>query len=61
MDGNSQRDKTASIEGGITTVDQERMDTYNSSSAANHNQDPRTMSTRSLDYESVMLNSLSGN
>lgn len=60
MDANSQRDKT-SIEGGSTAADQERMDTYISSSTADNNQDPRTMRTRSLDYESVVLNSLSGN
>lgn len=61
MDANSQRDKTASIEGGNSASDQERVDAYNSSSATDHNQDPRTMSTRSLDYESVVLNSLTSN
>jgi hypothetical protein len=58
---NSQRDKIASVEGGNPVTDQERVDTYNSSSATDHNQDPRTMSTRSLDYESILLNSLTGN
>lgn len=41
-------------------TDQERMDSYNSSSTPDYNQDPRNMNTRSLDYESVVLNALPG-
>jgi len=59
LDANNQRDKTASIEGGNSAADQDRTDSYNTS-APNHNQDPRNMSTRSLDYESVVLDSLPG-
>lgn len=58
LDANSQRDKIASIEGGNSAVDQEELDSYNNlSSIPDHNQDPRNMTTRSLDYESVVLNS----
>lgn len=57
LDANSQRDKVTSIEGGNSAADQEKMDSYNTSSIPDHNQDPRNMSTRSLDYESVVLNS----
>lgn len=59
LDINNSRDKTTLIEGGNTAADQERIDSYNTS-APDHNQDPRNMSTRSLDYESVVLNSLPG-
>lgn len=61
IDVNSQREKTIPIEGGNSSADQERMDSYNSSSIVDQNQDPRTMSTRSLDYESIVLNSLPSN
>lgn len=61
LDANSQRDKTATIEGGNTATDQDKVDGYNSSSASDHNQDPRNMSTRSLEYESVVLNSFPSN
>lgn len=37
------------------------MDSYNSSLTSDQNQDPRNMNTRSLDYESVVLNSLPSN
>lgn len=57
LDANSKRDKITSIESGNSTAEQEKMDSYNSSSTSDHNQDPRNMSTRSLEYESVVLNS----
>ncbi|XP_026807089.1 E3 ubiquitin-protein ligase UBR4 isoform X1 [Rhopalosiphum maidis] len=57
LDANNSRDKVVSNEGGNSVADQDRIDGYNTS-ASNHNQDPRNMSTRSLDYESVVLNSL---
>lgn len=59
-DANSQRDKTA-IEGGNSNFDQEIIDNFNLSSTNDHNQDTRNMNTRSLDYESVVLNSLPSN
>lgn len=58
LDANSQRDKTA-VEGGNSATDQEVMDNYNP--IPEHNQDPRNMRTRSLEYESVALKSLSSN
>lgn len=60
-DANSQRDKTASTESCNSNSDQEKIDNYNSSTTNDHNQDPRNMNTRSLDYESVILNSLPRN
>lgn len=61
IDANSQRDKTVAIEGGNLTVDQEKLDSHNLLLTPDRNQDPRSMNSRSLDYESVVLNSLSGN
>lgn len=61
LDVNNQRDKTTSVDSGNSVVDQERMDNYNSSVIPDHNQDPKNMSTRSLEYESVMLNTLPSN
>lgn len=61
LDANSQKDKTTSIEGNNSTAEQEKMDSYNSSLTSDQNQDPRNMNTRSLDYESVVLNSLPSN
>jgi len=60
LDANNQRDKT-STEGGTSTADQEKTDSYNSSLTTDHNQDPRNMNTRSLDYESFVLYSLPSN
>ncbi|VVC25973.1 Hypothetical protein CINCED_3A011321 [Cinara cedri] len=57
LDANS-RDKTASTEGGNSNPEQEKSDNYNSSLTNDHNQDPRNMNTRSLDFESGVLNSL---
>lgn len=61
LDANSQKDKTASNEGNNSAAEQEKMDSYNSSLTSDQNQDPRNMNTRSLDYESVVLNSLPSN
>lgn len=61
LDTNNQRDKTALIDGGNSSADQDKVDGYNSSSIPDHNQDPRNMNTRSLDYESVVLNSFPSN
>lgn len=58
LDANNPRDKTA-IESGNSTTDHEVMDNYNP--IPEHYQDPRNMRTRSLEYESVVLNSLSSN
>lgn len=60
LDGNNQRDKAATVDGSNSAADQEKMDSYNSSLTPDYNQDPRNMSTRSLDYESVALNTIPG-
>lgn len=60
LDTNSQKDKTTSVEGDNSTAEPEKMDSYNSSTSR-QNQDPRNLNTRSLDYDSVVLSSLSSN
>ncbi|XP_050533339.1 E3 ubiquitin-protein ligase UBR4 [Daktulosphaira vitifoliae] len=45
------------VENGNSTIDHDRIDTV-SSTLTSINQDPRNISTRSLDYESIMLNTL---
>lgn len=53
-DNNSTREKIAT-ENGSSALDHDRIDISTLSSV---NQDPRNISTRSLEYESVMLNNL---